>query len=133
MIVKTPLFKSAFALLLLIAISHYLANSLYIYWTVWWFDMLMHFSAGVCVAISSVSVWGHYIDSNLSLKKIIIISILSSIGVGIIWEVFELTSYITFLSDGKAYFTDTFSDLIMDTSGGIIGSLLANKIINKNG
>lgn len=129
--IRKPLFKQTFSLLFIIGFSDFFANSLYLYWTVWWFDMVMHFSAGVCVGMAAVMAWQHFFDNNISLSKSIKIALISAFIIGVLWEVFELYFQVTTLSDGINYITDTSSDVILDVCGGLIGSLYAHKILNK--
>lgn len=124
--IKTRLFKSTFGLLLLVGLLNLIATYFYLYWTVWWFDMVEHFLAGACVAMASVLVYYFYNKQQpLSFRTIVMIAIASSLIVGITWELYELSFQITYLSDGLDYYLDTGSDLLMDISGGILGALYA--------
>ncbi len=129
--ISKPLFKRTFALLFLIGLGNLVANKLYLYWTVWWVDMIMHFSAGFCVAMATVLVWQYLLDKNISLRKSVFVSFLLVLMVGLAWEVFETYFEIEMLSDGYLYVTDTLSDLLLDICGGILGSIYAYKVLNK--
>ncbi len=128
---KSSLFKQTFILLFAIGVADFLAHAWYLYWTVWWFDVIMHFSAGFCVAMASVLIWQYFFDKNISLKKSVAISFLFVLTVGLMWEIFETFFGIEQLSDGYNYVMDTVSDLILDICGGILGSIYAHKLINK--
>lgn len=129
--ISKPLFKRTFALLFAIGVANLVANKLHLYWTSWWADVVMHFSAGFCVAMASVLVWHYLLDRNISLVKSVFISFLFVLMVGLAWEVFETYFQIENLSDGYLYVEDTVLDLILDICGGILGSIYAYKVLNK--
>lgn len=131
MIIRTSLFKQTFTLLFLIALAHYLASALYIYWSVWWFDMVLHFSSGFCVGMAAVLVFQFYLYKNISIKKSVTVGLIFAFVIGISWEIFELYFDIAFFSDGMIYIADTLSDLILDVCGGFLGSLYAHYLISK--
>ena len=130
----TKLFKHAFILLLVIATLDILGEVFYLYWSIWWFDTLLHFLSGICVTMGGISVY-FYIFKNLTpdTTKIILIGLAWIVFIGVIWEIFELYFGITFLSDGITYIRDTSSDLLMDIIGGLVGSLYASKTLKNNG
>jgi hypothetical protein len=128
--IQTRLFKNTFALLFFVGVVNWIAVSLYLYWTIWWFDMFVHFSAGACVAMASILLYFFYTKQSLpSIKTTLKVAITSAIIIGILWEIYELVFQITYLSDGLDYYLDTSSDLLMDLSGGIIGSLYAHRLL----
>lgn len=127
--VRTKLFKHTFLLLFAIGVADFVANSLYLYWTVWWFDMVMHFSSGFCVGMATVLLWQYFVDKNVKFDRAIKIALLSVFAVGIAWEVFESYFQIMLISDGMPYITDTISDLILDVTGGLLGSIYAYRLI----
>lgn len=129
--ISKPLFKRTFALLSIIGIANLVANKLHLYWTVWWADVFMHFSAGFCVAMASVLLWHYLLDRKISLRKSVFVSFLVVLIVGLAWEVFETHFEIEILSDGYLYVYDTVSDLILDICGGLLGSIYAYKVLNK--
>lgn len=95
--------------------------------------MVMHFLAGLCVAMGGISVWLYIFNKTyLSRYKNIFIGLFFVVVVGLLWEVFELNYDITFFSDGAEYWTDTISDLVLDISGGVAGVLYAYYLENKN-
>ncbi len=118
--VKKPLFKLFLFLLIAAALLHILAAQFYIYWTVSWFDMVVHFTAGASVGVASVLLLENFYK-NTQTRRIIFTSLLLVLIVGILWEIFELLIGSTFLSDGWAYVFDTASDLSMDIFGGFLG------------
>jgi hypothetical protein len=117
------LFKHTFFLLFVVGVLNLVATELYLYWTIWWFDMLVHFLAGTTVSMATLWFWPHINKIKIhTTVQIIIVAIIGTIIVGIVWEIYELYFHITSLSDGISYITDTVSDLIMDISGGFFGA-----------
>ena len=129
--IKKPLFKQTFFLLVIIGASDFFANTLYLYWTVWWYDMLMHFISGVCVGMATVLVIQYFSHEEIGFKELIKIGIISSFVVGILWEFFELYFEATTLADGVIYYRDTSSDLILDVCGGILGVIYGHRFTTK--
>jgi len=118
---RARLLKNAFLLVVFVGVLHFVAIKLSLYWTLHYFDSVVHFFAGVSVGFASL--WLCTKDDMpipISSKKIFLTSFLGALGVGLVWEVFELLSGITTLSDGIHYVTDTGSDLFMDIFGGVV-------------
>ena len=130
--IRKPLFKRTFALLFIIGFLDFLANTFYLYWTVWWFDMIMHFISGACVGMAAVLIWQFYFENKFNIWAAIKIAIISAFVIGILWEFYELYFEITSFSDGVLYWTDTSSDLLLDVSGGILGALYGHKVLLKS-
>lgn len=128
---NSTLFKRSFSLLFLLGVADYFANKLYLYWTVLWFDNIMHFLGGVVVAMFAVLLWQNYLDKNISFKKTIGVSIYLSFIVGVIWEDFELYFKIEDLSNLRPYFADTSLDIVLDMLGGIFGGIYSYRLLNK--
>jgi hypothetical protein len=127
----TRLFKYTFWILVFVGAINYAAIHLYLYWTVWWFDMVVHFSAGVCVGMASVLVYAFYRKMTPSTAQAITTALIGALAIGVLWEFYELAFHITSLSDGMAYATDTSSDILMDLSGGLLGGLYAHHVLAK--
>ncbi len=131
--VRTRLFKNTFALLVLVGVLDLMGIYLYLYWTVWWFDMVTHFLAGSVVGLATLLVWQKFsITTDEKVSKIIWSAVIGGLLVGLLWEEFELYFDLTSFSDGMAYVTDTVSDLILDTLGAFLGALYGMKIWKKN-
>ncbi len=99
--------------LVAILLMHLLAIHFYVYWTVTWFDSLMHFLGGLWVGVTALTIYGKVGMSN---KQSILWAVLGALSVGILWELFEYTIGMIF-SPGN-YALDTATDLIMDVVGG---------------
>ena len=130
--IKTPLFKRAFALLFLVGLCAVIADTFYLYSAYWWTDTLVHFFAAVTVATASISVWSFYTKSSLGVGKCIALGLFFTLIVGVLWESYELYFGIEKISDGMYYLVDTTSDLMLDTCGGIFGALYSHLVLNKN-
>lgn len=126
------LFKKAFGSLVVTGGLNWIAVKLYLYWTVWWIDMVVHFFGGLTVGFATLWLVSKKKDlTGMSSKKILVLALIGAFAIGLLWEFYELYFQITQLSDGIAYWTDTISDLIMDSIGGIIAFLLSYLVIKK--
>lgn len=125
------LFRDTAILFLLIGALDFLANKLYLYWTTWWMDVILHFLAGWVVSMTVILVLCGL--SWLSRRHIIGSVILSVLAVGLLWELFELRFEITSLLDGAVYWLDTSSDIFLDLFGGFLGMKYSFYILNKYG
>lgn len=132
---KQKLFIEQFVLIAVIAILHYLALKFYFYWTLEWFDILMHFLGGLWVVLFFV--WFLFFSKIIKIdikryqnRKIFFVSILAVLIVGLLWEVFEIcASFVSVQEYGYAF--DTSLDLVMDLIGGAIAFLyIKQKYLN---
>jgi len=106
----------AFGLVVLLATLHFIAIALYFYWTLWWYDYLMHFLGGLALGFFILSF------SNTVSMKTISISIVCVMLLGGAWEIFE---YINGIVDSiESYYTlDVIHDLIADGVGAVLAAL----------
>jgi len=111
-------FVPSFALIIIIALLHYLALDRAYYWTISWYDIMMHFLGGVWVALFALWIFSSRKISFLPLRISFLQIVSLVICIGIIWELYEILFGLTFVSDPE-YLGDTMLDLIMDTIGGI--------------
>lgn len=121
---KKELFIFDIVLLIFIASLNQIAISFHLYWLVWWFDILMHFLGGLWVGLSAL--WFVYFSDFLKFfeynkRNIFLISLITTIVVGLGWEVFEFIIEVDF---SNGYWKDTIQDLIMDTIGAITASII---------
>ena len=129
---RAQLFKRAFWTLFILAFLEVLTSKLYLQWTIWWVDIVLHFVGGL--AVSLFALWIFSSDSDLknwSQQKILLTALVSAITIGLAWEFYELYFGLTFLADGMRYFISTSYDLIMDLVGGIFGFIYTNNLLNK--
>lgn len=113
-----------FLLVSLLAFLNFYAGQYFWYWKFWWFDLIMHFSGGVSIALLVF-----YLHKIFELKEKININSLIffiTITIAILWEIME------FLIDanlfGGNYFFDTLTDVFIALIGALIVSSLSNKI-----
>ncbi|MEI6305103.1 MAG: hypothetical protein WCP09_03775 [Candidatus Taylorbacteria bacterium] len=89
-----------------------------LYWNIPSYDIFMHILGGVGIGLFVLA----FLKSNFSRfadKKVVIV--LGVLGVGIIWELFEMYFNIAGAPVGtKAYYIDTTKDLFDDMVGGAI-------------
>ena len=131
---KSHSFRIAFIFLILVGVLNFIAITLHLYWTLHYFDSLVHFTAGVSVGFASlwfVSLF--FVKNNAPLNRnyILTVAFVGALIVGIVWEVFELVFGVTTLADGIHYITDTSSDLLMDVLGGLVAAFYTRKKIFK--
>lgn len=125
--IKTPFFRSIVSVIIVVALLHFIALQFYLYWTVWWFDVLLHFLGGFWISL--VAVWFVYF-SNLykradysSLWDILYVGVIVTLFVAVGWEVFEW--YAGIIVDSQDYWTDTIGDVIMGVIGAVAASFYA--------
>ncbi len=111
------------------AALYYLAAAFYFYWTYWWFDVLMHFLVSLTGGLGIF--WGLF-DSGIifrkrfnSKKASILMVLLCVLVVGIGWEIFEYVNDFTDSTEG--YVLDTINDIILDSAGAIVATLIATR------
>jgi hypothetical protein len=126
--------KKNFILVLLvsvmvIAVLHGVALFLNLYWTFYWYDIMMHFLGGFWVALLAYwfMYYSGYIPKPISKKYLFVYLITGTLVIGALWEVFE---YLLSATDvlAAAYAEDTILDFIMDTIGAIVAYFL---VLNK--
>jgi len=120
-------FTPSFFLLIFIFIFHYIALAQEYYWSIWWYDMVMHFLGGMWVALFALWLvntpyllyFKKFLSSTLSLIVVTFI-------VGFLWEILELILGFTSLAAAD-YWSDTIIDLIMDVLGAGFIALIIKK------
>ncbi len=113
---RKKLIKRLTYLILFIFVINFLANKLYWYSSIWWFDMPMHFLGGFWI----ISLY-LFSSQKISIKLIFKILLLVLI-VGIGWEIFEVLVN-DIVSQNPFNALDTFSDIFFDLSGGAMATL----------
>ena len=130
---KSPLFKHSFVLFFIIGLLELVSMVFYLHWTLWWFDVVLHFLGGAWAAMTVIFVWHyHRVSINTSQLKIIWVGVIGAFFIGFMWEIYELSISATSFADGISYVRDTTSDLVMDCCGGFFASLYSFKILSKN-
>lgn len=91
-----------------------LAMEFHWYFSVWYFDIIMHFLGGFFVCLALIWLWK---KDGIS-KKDSVLLIVGVFLIGILWELFEI--YINeFITGNNLDVPDTITDMIMDLIGGI--------------
>ena len=130
---KNLLLKESILLLLVIGVLDLIAGIFYLHWTVWWYDVILHFIGGAWAAMAVILFW-HSIISSLKNNqlKLVIVGIIGAFIIGLLWEVYELIIDATSISYGLFYWTDTTSDILLDICGGFFAALHSFKIIRSH-
>ncbi|MEY4602479.1 MAG: hypothetical protein RL292_420 [Candidatus Parcubacteria bacterium] len=127
---QNKIFRAMFWVLFIVGAMNAIAYKLYLFWTVVWFDMVMHFLGGLFVSLFFFSILS-LLKSGLSYTEKLVLGIIFSVLVGLVWEYYELIIKVTDLAD-VGYWPDTGMDIVMDTLGALIGVLFVQGIEKKN-
>lgn len=102
-----------------IFVLNFLANKFHWYYSIWWFDMPMHFLGGFWLGM--VFVWFWWGRKGLLLLNIqnILKAIAWILLIGIAWEFFEYY-FINYVAQNSFDLLDTLSDLFFDIFGGLV-------------
>lgn len=121
---RKSLFIQLTFLLYIILALHISALYFFWYWSIWWFDILMHILGGVWV--SGMTLWWYLFSYNKGEKRssyaMYLIPFTSVLIIGVLWEFFEfgLDTFITIQNNDVV---DTLSDIGSDISGGFLAVL----------
>jgi glycopeptide antibiotics resistance protein len=121
-------FWPSFVLMLAVVILHWVASFEGFYWSVGWYDIMMHFLGGLWTLFFAL--WAVHTEYATKLVKYVSIKnlILFVLVVGLLWEAHEIILRFADPSHPD-YMFDTIMDLIMDTLGGILGIFIYRKSI----
>ena len=117
---RKKLFKISAYSIISLSLVNFIALKFYWYYSIWYFDMFMHFFGGFCVGMALL--WIFYKD-NLDFNFSFILKI--SLGVlflGAGWEVFEII-FNNIIAGNSFDLPDTLSDIFFDLSGGLCAIL----------
>ena len=111
--------------MLLIFTADFIARQLFWYYSVWWFDMPMHFLGGLWVGLfflwffsAENMPWGH-ISTEQVTPKLIFQTIIFVLIIGVLWEWFEFA--VNNQIAGEPFkLIDTISDVFFDLAGGAL-------------
>ena len=117
-----------FGILIVMGILHFFGIYYYLYWRLDWFDMPVHFLGGFW--FGSVALLLFFRNHN-KISLFCMIGIVISLGVGILWELFELKFGITSLAS-SGYAANTASDLFFDMIGGVGSAWYVSRYLLKN-
>jgi hypothetical protein len=108
-----------------LAVVHISATKFFLYWKYLWFDIPMHFLGGVCVALGLSALPFFRIHVFERFRTPLIYASVTLL-VGILWEIFEVTSGIMVIDE--TFVPDTVLDLVMDVLGGLVGYAVAGTL-----
>lgn len=107
------------------AAIHYIAMRLFLYWSIEWLDIPMHFIGGTVIALGVFTLRDLRIVrvSFLSLAHVLLIVLL----LALIWEAYEYIFNIPMtLADG--FYVDTAFDLVLGLAGGWVGYYVGKRL-----
>ncbi len=107
------------ALLIALILLHVTAVYFYLYWTVWWFDIVMHVLGGLVAGLIAGEMLPFSRESRGGLLAVQLVTVLL---IGIAWELYEYGTGMTFAGPGQ-YVLDTTLDLFSDVVGGMVAYL----------
>jgi len=111
---RKKLGKILIYLILVIFAANFVANELYWYYTIWYFDMIMHFIGGFWIGL----LFFYIFPEKYSSKNVVALVALFVFMIGVGWEVFEVLVSNTFAKN-PFNILDTSSDLVFDLTGGL--------------
>ncbi len=102
---------------------NYFATEVYLYWYIWWLDILMHFVGGMMVGYAgmffALLVWRKAILNSPRARWYLFFAAgIAAFSVGAYWEVLEHLYHLSKYTPD--YVFDSISDIINDTIGGIL-------------
>lgn len=127
---RKRLFKIIAKLIVLIFILNYLATKFYLYYSIWYFDMPMHFLGGFFLGLSAIWLLS-FKSSSLELSFNLICKIIFFVLIiGVSWEIFEI-AFNNIVAQFPFNNLDTISDIFFDLTGGIFAILYIFHVNNK--
>lgn len=111
---------------LIIALLHVAAINFFLYWELWWADIVMHFLGGFWVALLGFWLLAFFNRiEEFSKKQVLVVSIIFTLVIGLLWEIFEAGAGLSFV--GADRWADTITDLLFDIIGGLAAGLYIYK------
>ena len=104
----------------------------------WWWDILLHTSSGLIMGVFGfllVYVLNEHEDLEMHMKPgfVCLFAFMFAIGMGTIWEIVEFTlDQLLGMNTQGSSLADTMSDLIVDSIGALIISILGYKYLRAN-
>ena len=125
---KKSILYSALILTIVLASMDFVARIFFLYWSLWWFDFVMHLLAGFAGGL--IAVWIFYHPDLFSPKTAnksggMLFAVILVLFFAIAWEVFEYVHDIAQPSEG--YVRDTATDISLGVLGAIISSRIATR------
>lgn len=115
---RKKLFKRLAYLIFFIFLANFLANKFHWYFSIWYFDMVMHFLGGFWLSLVFIWLFSYKkVSFEVNFQSIFKI-LLGVLIIGIFWEIFEFY-FINYIAENPFKILDTTSDLFFDLLGGI--------------
>ncbi|HBA45767.1 hypothetical protein A2W67_01650 [Candidatus Nomurabacteria bacterium RIFCSPLOWO2_02_40_28] len=114
---RKRILKHLVFLMFFLFILNLIAQEFYWYFTIWYFDIIMHFLSGFWVGLFFLYV---FYNENLFLKQILTV-ILGVLLIGVLWEAFEF--FLNIIAKEQFNIVDTASDIFFDLLGGLCAIL----------
>jgi len=121
---RPKLLTSLAVLIVFIFILNFLANKFYWYYTVWHFDMIMHFLGGFWIGLLVL----YFLATKVLSFGLVFKTLLIVLVVGIGWEIFEILVN-EVVAQNPLDFLDIASDIFFDVTGGVFAILYFSKRI----
>lgn len=119
-----PLIYLALVASIILLTSHSLAGVYHLYWSYWWFDVLMHFWGGLTVGLVASWAFLRFRPEVPYNRSMFIVAVLAAVlVVGSAWEVFEYLNKI--IGSHEAYTLDVVNDLTLDAFGALAAAAVA--------
>ena len=127
---RKKLLRPLFFLMLLIFTANSLALAFHWYYSIWWFDMLMHFLGGLWEGLFFIWFFSSPdIGESLRLSpepknftRLITKTVLFVLLIGVLWEFFEFFTN-NYIGSDPFNILDTVSDIFFDLAGGTFAVL----------
>ena len=119
---RKRLVKHLVFLMFFIFIVNLSAQQFHWYFSVWYFDMFMHFLGGFWVGLVFLWFFSRESTSLEPFLQLIFKVIFAVLMVGILWEIFEI-SIDKIIIQNPFNALDTFSDIFFDLTGGLVAVL----------
>lgn len=110
---KSYLLYAGLGLSILLWVLNFVALDQSLYWSLGWYDVMMHFLGGLTIGV--LVVWFLKLE-NISVKSFLFVFVCVMI-VGIAFEIFEYVNDLTYST--QDYSIDTIIDLVMDALGAV--------------
>ena len=122
---KSYLLYTGLGLSILLWVLNSLALERSLYWSLGWYDVMMHFLAGFVLGLAGY--WllfksGLFFSSFYKPAFMIFVVFVAVFILGVAWEVFEIIFY-NFIAQNPFDILDTISDVCFDLAGGAFALL----------